>query len=119
MNIASADADLIVLACNETGIHMLISELTNHYCTVSWDNAYPRNSNGMLRSLRRLGRVVLLPPKTGVKIYPRAHVTDLQVMNAIASNLDRRIGRASADFSRTRTTFGIDYAATGGAWREL
>lgn len=98
---------------------MLLSQLTNHYCTISWDNASPRNSTGMLRALRRLGRVTALPPKTGVKLYPKAGVTPGQVRAAIGANLDRRIGRASADFSRTGQTFGIDFARTGGAWLRI
>lgn len=98
---------------------MLISEIANDYCTISWDNASPASSQGLLRSLRRLGRVVMLPPKTGVKLYPRAVVTHRQIIHAVGSNLDRRKGRASIDFPSTRTTHGIDYSTQPGAWRKL
>lgn len=98
---------------------MLVSEIANDYCTISWDNASPASSKGLLRSLRRLGRVVILPPKTGVKLYPRAIVTSRQIIHAVGSNLDRRKGRASIDFPNVRTTLGIDNSTRPGVWRRI
>lgn len=97
---------------------MLSPESILRYFVISWDNPQPANSKGMIRSLRRLGRLSSIYTKTSVLLDPKNGVTWRQVRQTIEGNLNTDKGNAFYVNIMSKKTFQIG-PRTGYIWKPL
>lgn len=97
---------------------MLDSELTNDFYIITWDNPLPANSSGMIRALKRLGRVEGVHAKTTVKLFPKSSVNFGNVRRSVRINLNRRTGRAVVVSIANKHVSHIDNAVARGTWKK-
>ncbi len=95
---------------------MLASEVANDFYVITWDNAYPANSKGMLLSLKRLGHIEQVHAKTTVKLFPRTTTTFGRIRSAVRKNLHGRTGRAVVVNVTDKHLSHIDNAVVRGRW---
>ncbi len=95
---------------------MLDSEVKNDFYVITWDNAEPANSRGMLLSLKRLGRVEDVHAKTTVKLFPFKTTSFGHVRRVVRTNLHIRKGRAVVVNVSARHLSHMDNSVVRGKW---